>query len=106
MLTRIRWGIPLVSSTVPGGEVKPAILPVRKEAALSGEPTTLRMGTSLSGSSLKALRRTRAATSEELPTRLMPTLLPFRFWGDLIDSLTTNSYGRVLIKETTQTRSA
>ena len=34
MLTRIRWGMPLVSSTVPGGEVKPAILPVRKEAAL------------------------------------------------------------------------
>ncbi len=44
---------------------------------------------------------TRAATSEALPTRLIPTLLPFKSSADLTDSLTTNSYGSVLRKQAT-----
>src|SRR3990172_9210204 len=58
MLMSTRCGMPLARLMVPGGDVKAAILPVRKVAALSGEPPTRRMATFLLGASPKAWRRT------------------------------------------------
>src|SRR5207237_5500097 len=90
----------------PGGEGKPAILPLRNAPALSGAPPTCNIGTSLTGSSPNPLIKTRAATADALPTRLIPMLLPLRSSAVLIDTGTTNSYGSVLRKQATITRLA
>src|SRR5678816_3931000 len=106
MLINTRCGMPCARWIVPGGAGYAMIRPVRNATARSVDPPTCRIATSLSGSSFNSFKNARAATSDELPTRLMPIALPLSCWAERIDSCTTKSYGNVLMKQPTATTAA